>query len=509
MRKLISYCLVLTLLLTTGINFRPAVTQAAQPTPPNIVFILLDDLDELTMPYWDALPQTAALLRDRGIRFENAFAPTPICCPARSSILTGKYGHNTGVLTNGGDQGGWETFVRNGNEQRTLAVYLQQAGYQTALVGKYLNGIENAPAYVPPGWSEWHAFVDNLSYAGYYYKMNHNGTVVQYGGAESDYATDVVAGKAREFIQHTERQDNQPFFLYVSPTAPHLPLPPAPRHQRNPYAPLTVKAPQRANYNEADLRDKSTWLRATGEARAKQVEAFNDIDYRNRMGSLYAVDEMIVSLVQTLVQQGELQNTLLVFGSDNGYNMGSHRLLHKMAPYEESVRVPLVIAGPGITPRVEPRMVTEIDYAPTFLALAGVPIPADMDGRSLLPVLRNEATPNWRTDFLAQYIGGDLSGTSSNGVAREMPPGYEYLASLQDIPTYKALRTRTHTLIEWYGEADFNGAHEYELYDLQADPFQLHNLLSTPLGRARNQQLVLQMKARMNQLASCSGATCR
>ena len=162
MRKLISYSLVLTLLLTTVINFRPAVTQAGQLTPPNIVFILLDDLDELTMPYWDALPQTAALLRDRGIRFENAFAPTPICCPARSSILTGKYGHNTGVLTNGGDQGGWETFVRNGNEQRTLAVYLQQAGYQTALVGKYLNGIENAPAYVPPGWSEWHALVDNL-----------------------------------------------------------------------------------------------------------------------------------------------------------------------------------------------------------------------------------------------------------------------------------------------------------------------------------------------------------
>lgn len=509
MRKLISLCLVLTLLVTTGFYFRPTATQAAQSAPPNIVFILLDDLDELTMPYWDALPQTAALLRNSGIRFENAFAPTPVCCPARSSILTGKYGHNTGVLTNSGDQGGWETFVRNGNEERTLAVYLQQAGYQTALVGKYLNGIENAPAHVPPGWTEWHAFVDNLSYAGYHYKMNHNGAVVQYGGAESDYATDVVASHARAFLQNTEGQDNQPFFLYVSPTAPHLPLPPAPRHQTNPYSSPTVKAPQRANYNEPDIRDKSTWLRATGDTRAKMVRAYNDIDYRNRMGSLYAVDEMIASLVQTLDQQDELQNTVIVFGSDNGYNLGAHRLLHKMAPYEESVRVPLVIAGPGITPRVETLMVTEIDFAPTFLELAGAPMPTDLDGTSLVPILRNEVTQKWRTDFLVQYVGGDLTGNSPNGVAREMPPGYEYLANLQDIPTYRALRTQTHTLIEWYDEDDFNGAHEYELYDLQADPYQQYNLLSTPRGQALNQQLVAQMKSRMNQLASCSGASCK
>lgn len=156
----------------------PAALGAPAEQRPNIVLILADGLDQRISPFWerataqgldDPLKKTKALLVERGAEFTNAFAPTPICCPARATLLTGKYGHNTGVLTNGGDQGGWATFFRNGQEAQTIATYLQGQGYRTMLAGKYLNGIENEPAHIPAGWNEWYAFVDNVSYTGYNY----------------------------------------------------------------------------------------------------------------------------------------------------------------------------------------------------------------------------------------------------------------------------------------------------------------------------------------------------
>lgn len=511
MKKLLIYFLTVLLLVTSMLTPRRAAhvsaSGVAQAPQPNIVFILADDLDELTMPYWEALPQTAALLRDQGIYFKKAFSPTPICCPARSTILTGKLGHNTGVLNNSGQYGGWEAFVANGNEQKTIASYLNAAGYRTGLIGKYLNGIENNPLHIPPGWSEWFAFVDNISYTGYNYKMNENGVLVQYGNAEKDYATDVVATKARGFIDRA-KTDTRPFFLYVSPTAPHLPLPPAPRHKNHPYK--FAFSPRTPNYNEANLADKSTWLKATGDARAKQVDAWNDIDYRNRMGSLLALDDLVASVVDRLKANGTFENTLIVFGSDNGYNLGAHRLIHKMAPYEESVRVPLVIAGLGIKPRVEERMVLEADYAPTFLQLAGVTLPSEMDGRSLVPLFGQSAPANWRKDLIAQYLStNDATGDASGSVGTEMPPGYEWLASLQDIPTYKALRTAEYTYIEWYLDESYGGQHEIELYDLRRDPYQLVNLVSTLQGKLQHKALVNQLSQRLAQLATCQGAACQ
>ncbi|MEK7832038.1 MAG: sulfatase/phosphatase domain-containing protein, partial [Acidobacteriota bacterium] len=209
---------------------------------------------------------------------------------------------------------------------------------------------------------------------------------------------------------------------------------------------------------------------------------------------------------KTLEANGERENTLIVFTSDNGYNLGAHRLIHKMAPYEESVRVPLVIAGPGITARKEDRMALEIDFAPTFLELAGVTIPSDVDGRSLLPLFSNDPTENWRNDFIAQYLS---SGDSQKSVGTEMPIGYEWLASIQDIPSYKALRTAEYTYIEWYADDQFKGIHEVELYDLRRDPYQLFNLLSTPIGKAQYQTKVEQFRLRLQQLEQCAGASCQ
>ena len=209
-----------------GLILLLAIGQAqAANAKPNIVFILLDDLDEIVSPYWDAMPATRQLVRQQGVRFSNAFAPTPICCPARSTILTGKYGHNTGVLTNGGDRGGWATFVANGNEERTFAVWLQQAGYHTGHIGKYLNGIENDPTHIPPGWSEWYGAADNLFYLGYGYTLNENGTLVKYGNAEADYSTYVVARKAVDFIERSGATSRRS-------SVPQQPGAPAPELQR-------------------------------------------------------------------------------------------------------------------------------------------------------------------------------------------------------------------------------------------------------------------------------------
>jgi arylsulfatase A-like enzyme len=473
---------------------------------PNIVLILLDDLDATTSPYWNALPATQQLLKSRGVTFDEAFAPTPICCPARSTILTGKYGHNTGVLTNGGDQGGWATFVANGNEERTLAVWLQNAGYRTALIGKYLNGIESDPTHIPPGWNEWYGSVDNLFYFGYGYTLNENGTLVQYGNTEADYNTDVVAAKAVDFIRRATTSDaaSQPFMLYVAPTAPHLPLPPARRHKDNPY--VSALAPRRPNYNEADVGDKPRWLRATANMREAIVNAWNDVDYQNRMGSLYAVDEMVSEIVATLEERGVLDNTWIIFTSDNGYNLGAHRLIHKMAPYEESIRVPLVIAGPGVNAGLQGKSLQqftlESDYAPTIADIAGVAVPADVDGRSLLPLLRGETPSSWRSDMLLQYV----TAAAANGVGAELPAWFFVMLG-QDIPGYRALRDATHLYVEWY--TDPRIPHEYELYDLAADPFQLTNLLATPAGQLKYHTVVEKMQARLQELADCKGESCR
>jgi len=482
-----------------------ALPALAADQRPNIVLILLDDLDATTSPYWDALPKTRSLLQARGMTFDAAFAPTPICCPARSTILTGKYGHNTGVLTNGGDQGGWGTFYKNGNEAHTLAVWLHDVGYRTALIGKYLNGIEAEPTHIPSGWSEWYGAVDNLFYFGYGYTLNENGTLVRYGNAEADYNTDVVATKAVDFIRRATVADaeRQPFMLYVAPSAPHLPLPPARRHRDNPYR--AALAPRTPNYNEADVSDKPFWLRATAQLRKSIVDAWNDVDYRNRMGSLYAVDDMVAAIVDELAQSGELDNTWIIFTSDNGYNLGAHRLIHKMAPYEESIRVPLLVAGPGVAALSQgahlQQIVLETDLAPTIADMAGVTIPDDVDGRSLLPLLRGDTVDAWRNDMLLQYA----TAGAANGIGTELPAWFFVMLG-QDIPSYRALRNSTYLFVEWYDNPQ--AQHQYELYDLAADPFQLTNLLATPAGSLSHYSIVQAMSVRMEQLASCKGANC-
>ncbi|MFR9751359.1 sulfatase [Nocardia sp. 004] len=493
-----------TVALALSASLAAATAQPADSADqrPNIVMILTDDLDATATPVWEAMPQTAQLIRDRGMDFTEGFAPMPICCAARSSILTGKYGHNTGVLTNAGEVGGLDAFRENGNEQHTIATYLHDAGYRTGMAGKYLNGLEEDPTHIPPGWDDWNAGVDRFLYAGYNYTLNENGTMVHYGVAPEDYQTDVIRHKTTKFI--TESSDSgKPFFWYAVPTAPHFPIPPAPRHlaQTQPTA-----APQSPNYQEADVSDKPTWLIDTAEERRAFIDATNNLDYTARIGSLLALDEMVADIVDTLARTGELDNTYLIFTSDNGYNLGAHRLTQKMSPYEESMRVPLTIAGPGIGKGSTDAMALSIDLAPTILSWAGVPVPDTMDGRPLTGPLSGDRS-GWRTDFTAEYGGAGYTG--ENGVWQEQVPGRTPYFYAVDMPSWSAVRNERYLYVRWYERERPLEHREYELYDLHNDPYQLTNLIKTPEGRAEHADTIATLDARLAELHTCAGLSCR
>ncbi|MGW6696250.1 sulfatase family protein [Nocardia sp. NPDC055049] len=491
------------LLTVTGCVSTASASPAAGDRRPNVVMILADDLDAATTPVWQAMPRTAALIRDRGVEFTDGFAPMPICCAARASILTGEYGHNTGVLTNAGEVGGFDTFRARGNESHTIATTLHDAGYRTGMAGKYLNGLEHDPGHIPPGWDDWNAGVDNFLYSGYNYTLNENGTRVKYGVAPADYQTDVIRAKSERFLTDAAAS-GQPFFWYAASTSPHFPIPPAPRHLPSTQPTLAPRSP---NYQEPDVSDKPSWLIDTADARAATIAATNDIDYTNRLGALKSLDDMVAGIAETLERTGELDNTYLIFTSDNGYSLGAHRLTQKMAPYEESMRVPLAISGPGIRPGRSDAMALSIDLAPTLYDWANIPIPDQVDGRSLTPVLSGD-TIGWRTDFAAEYGGNGDSGR--NGIAQEQIPGTDTpVMYALDMPSWSAVRNHRYLYVRWYERERPLDQREYELYDLQADPYQLTNLIKTPQGRAAHADIVTDLDHRLGELTTCTGPSCR
>jgi N-acetylglucosamine-6-sulfatase len=418
---------------------------------PNIVLILTDD------QRWDslwAMPNVRRLLGDHGVQFTNSFVVNPLCCPSRASILTGRYSHGTGVYTNLPAHGGFQAF----DPTTTIATVLQTNGYRTALIGKYLNGYRQLD--VPPGWDRWAAFNAPTGGVSYFdYTMSEDGVERRYGAAPNQYSTDVLAGQAVSFIRETHR----PFFLYFSTSAPHPPAVPAPRdaHAR---LPAVESIPP--SYNEPDTSDKPAWVRALppfDSARIDSVDRRRDSQLR----SLLAVDDAVKRIVDTLRSAGVLRRTLIVFMSDNGLMYGEHRLDGKQVPYEESIRVPLVLRYDPLTGEAgkDARMALNIDLAPTFADAAGVRMPG-ADGRSLLSLIRNPSAPG-RGWFLIEHERMD-SG----------PP-------LEGIPTYCAVRSQRWKYVYYDGGDE-------ELYDLAKDPFELLNVAGDPsapeaLGRAKTE----------------------
>lgn len=473
------------------------------PDRPNIIFILTDDQDTSSLEY---MPRVQQLLVEPGMKLENFFINVTQCCPSRSTFLLGQYSHNTGILRNGGDEGGFKTFFRLGHDDRTFAVGLKSAGYRTLLMGKYLNGYPGAAkkrTYVPPGWDEWYVPVVGDPYTNYNYKLNMNGEIVAFKDQPEDYLTDVLSGLATDFIRRSAGP-GQPFFMYVAPYAPHGPATPAPRHKEL-FSDLSIS--QDGSFNEADISDKPAHIRDLPPLTDDYLPGINKL-YISQLRSLQAVDEMVEQIFITLEQTGELENTFIIYTSDNGFHLGQHRQLDgKLTPYEEDIRVPFVVRGPGVPAgAVRGEIAGNIDLAATFAELAGLELSQNCDGRSLAPLFLGETIPlsDWRQAYLIEYWAGQTRATATDDPAIDgtleppdgmVQPGGEN--DLPNIPPYKALRISNLVYIEYA-----NG--EKELYNLQADPYQLQNLAATA-----DPDLIKQLSRWLARLVACKGRTCR
>ncbi|MGZ4689927.1 MAG: sulfatase family protein [Acidimicrobiia bacterium] len=469
---------------------------AGAATKPNILFVLTDDLDlgELAQ-----MPILQSKLVQQGVTFSNNFVSVSLCCPSRTTTLRGQYSHNTGVLTNGGANGGFATAHALGVENSTVATWLHDDGYQTGLFGKYLNGYPNTAGdtYVPPGWDDWASSVKGNPYSEYDYTLNENGTLVSYGHKAKDYGTTVYVKKTQDFVTRAA-QAGKPFFAYLAVYAPHGPATPAPQDVGK-FAGAT--APRTPNYNEADVSDKPAWVQAKPLMDAT-VQAKTDALYEKRIESLQAVDRSIGKLITTLKNNGQLANTYIVFTSDNGFHLGQHRLPQgKQTAYEEDIHVPLIVRGPGVPKNVKRAHITgNVDYAPTFAALAGATTPSFVDGRSLAPLLTASppAVSTWRHTYIVEHwLQG---GAEAAGVGPQEPADGDQTAApaaAQGIPELHAVRTSRYTYIEV-------STGEKELYDHTVDPFELNNIASTAAP-----SLLASLHAKLAALETCAGAACR
>ena len=425
------------LALAGSLVFLPEV-RGQQDRPPNVIVIVTDDQPEDSIPNPEpVMPflQARALdPSDHWVVFDHAYVNTPLCCPSRATMLTGRFAHHTGVQDNEDAQ--------LLDESSTIATWLHDAGYHTGLVGKYLNHYPfGGPGYVPPGWDRWTARRYGPVTTLYYdYTLIEQARPVRYGHAESDYATDVLADRATAFIRQTPA--NRPFFLWFAPTAPHPPQTPAPR-DAGAFAGLPL--PVSPSFGEADVSDKPPWVRALPEPDAAAVDA----SHRRSYAALLAVDDAVRGIMAAVRARGELQDTVVVYTTDNGLAFGEHRWLRKSCPYDACVRVPLMIRVPGVEHRTEPAIVSAVDLAPTIAELAGATTPAGLDGVSLARLLQTGSREGLPGELYAEFVGDDT-----------IPPWWE-------------IRTRRFAYVEL-------GTGERELYALREDPAELVNVASVP-----------------------------
>ena len=439
-----SSMLALILLLPGVVAVSPPATSSAGPLEkPNIIFFLTDDQtveaighNPTAMPYLRARLDDPT---DHWITFDQAFLNTPICCPTRATLFTGLSSHHTGVETNG--QGA----ALRAFESSTIATWLHTAGYYTGLVGKYINKYPfGAPFYTPPGWDRWVANFNDY----YNYTNDEDGTLVRYGSDPADYSTDVLARKAVDFI--ATAPTDQPFFLFAAPKAGHDPYTPAPRHVD---AFAGMQPTRRPDFNEADVSDKPTWVQHLGRMGPELIRQ-QDLDRQHQFESLLAADDAVRDIFHALEARGELDHTVFIFMSDNGFAFGEHRWKTKKCEYEECTRTPLLIRYPGVGSRVDHSLVSSIDVAPTLAALAGIQPASCVDGRSLVPLVLQRRI-SWR--------GGVLLHTIDDAYP---------------MPGYWGIHTKAYLYVEFT-----NG--EKELYDLKgvlgpADPYELTNRVRDP-----------------------------
>lgn len=492
-------CLVALVTATVPLRRLLDLPRQVSITRPNIVLILTDDQDLLlgTINY---MPHLAANVASQGVTFSQFAVPTSLCTPSRAQLLTGRFAHNNGIVQNVPPIGGFEKMYQCGFEDTTIATALQEAGYRTALVGKYANGYPLAgdPTYIAPGWDEW--YVPTRDAYGYYnYQLNENGTLVDYVYTPSHYLTDVLAGKALDFVTRSiTTARNTPFFAVVSMYAPHEPAVPAPRHYS--WFP-DEQAPRTPNFNEEDMSDKPVQMQNFPLLTESEIQSIDNL-YRKRLRSLQSVDEMIAQLTQVLEDHGALENTYIIFASDNGFIQGQHRFISgKGSPYEENFRVPLIVRGPGVTAGVVRDELTEmIDLAPTLADIAGATLAFPADGRSLVPLLHGEdPLPPWRKAQLMEHwsvpaLQWAPSSTQESGLA---VAGAHDLCANTATPKWIGVRTAQFKFVD-----QAPGIRD-ELYDLVNDPYELQNLID-----AADPAYLAQLRSWAAAYYSCAGSTC-
>ncbi|MFN0071903.1 MAG: sulfatase [Chloroflexota bacterium] len=424
---------LIVVLSAVWIHGAPSVT--SQDRRPNVVLLITDDQRFDTLEH---MPIVQHELVGRGVTFTNAYATTPHCCPSRASILTGQYAQTHGVLRNSGSSGGWRGF----DDRSTMATWLQNAGFRTMLAGKYLNLYRSY--VVPQGWEEWFAIWDTGDKFKNY-TVNHNGQAHFYPDRETLYSTRVLRDQALHWLKE---DDTRPFFLYLSFDGPHAPAEPT-RRDRESFAELRQHLP---SFNENDVSDKPSWVQRLPELDAGDQRKLDQFR-RRQLQSLQVIDRAIGAIVEQLRTDGRLENTWFIFLSDNGMSLGEHRYgPHKSCGYEECVRIPIVVTPPTSTnadanePRVNDRLVLNIDIAPTVAEISGVDPDSRVDGTSLVSLL-NEPAGSWREEARLE-LWTDQSSTTFKGIRRG----------------------------DWKFIRYDNG--EQELYNLIDDPYELENLIT-------------------------------
>ena len=360
---------------------------------PNIILMLTDDQDT-ELGSLKFMPKLNRWLREEGVTFHNAYVTTPMCCPSRSSLLTGLYVHNHHVFTN--NENCSSTSWVASHEKRTFATYLQQSGYTTGYFGKYLNKYDGQR--VPPGWNKWNGLVKNSAY--YNYSLNYDGVRRSHGDDYSkDYLPDLITNRTVKFLSKVSQADKFPFLAVMSYPAPHGPEDSAPHHQDLFFNVTTHRTPA---YDFAPNPDKEWVLRST-EKMLPIHRSFTDILQTKRLQTLQSVDEGVEKVIRKLEQIGQLDNTFVFYTSDHGYHLGQFGLVKgKAFPYEFDTKVPFLVRGPGVTPQsVRAHPVLNIDLAPTFLDIAGLERPQHMDGRSIIPAIRKK-NRKFRHSFLIE-----------------------------------------------------------------------------------------------------------
>ena len=473
MRRLIALAVPFFAFALAGSAAVPSQAAQQQQARPNIVVVMSDDQNVETMR---VMANVQSQLAAQGTTFTNSFVSFSLCCPSRATFMTGQYGHNNTIMGNRPPQGGYEKF--RATEGNALPVWLRAGGYHTVHVGKFLNGYGRTdPTHVPAGWSEWYGAIDPSTYQFYNYTLNENGRLVRYGSSPAEYQADVYTRKSVDLVRRLA-PSTQPFFLSVAYLAPHSGGPreaddpqgqatpvPAPRH-RNRFA--NEPLPTTAAFNEADVSDKPQAVRRRPLLNQRRIAGVTE-NYRQRLESILAIDEGVASIVAALRESGELDNTLFVYTADNGFFHGEHRIPNgKVQVYEPSIRVPLVLRGPGVPRGVRlTQQAINVDLAPTILDAANVRAGRAQDGRSLLTLTRDRG----------RSFGRDV---------------------LLETMQYTGLRTPRYVYVE-------HTTGERELYDLAHDPNQLTSLH----GDARYASIRAELARRLAQMRACAGASCR